>query len=96
MNSTLRWNLLLGCAVLAVIQLPDDAEVLAQDLEGPYCGSTAPCVDVHGPAADGAESAGWQTAANEFDPARMGADSEAIFDDEGTDDFDGAERSDEP
>ena len=76
MNSTLRWNLLLGCAVLAVLQLPDDAEVLAHDLEGPYC-----TTGLSGGAVGDSAAASWQTAANDFDPARIGADSEALLED---------------
>ncbi|MBK7876360.1 MAG: hypothetical protein IPJ77_11490 [Planctomycetes bacterium] len=86
MNSTLRWNLLLGCVVLAVIQLPNDAEVLAHDLQGPYCASaSAGACTTSGPS-DDAESATWQTAMNEFDPAHIGADSEALLEDVDTSD----------
>ncbi|MBI5364094.1 MAG: hypothetical protein HZA53_13010 [Planctomycetes bacterium] len=84
MNPLLRWNLILGCAVVAVLQLPHDAEVLAQDLRGPY--GTSPELDARASGLDAAERAAWQTASNEFDPARFGADTEAFLTDPDDDD----------
>jgi len=37
MNTPARLTLVLGCLVVAALELPRGAEVLAQDLGAPYC-----------------------------------------------------------
>ena len=36
MSQGLRWKLILGCLLLAALEAPDSAVVLAQDLGGPW------------------------------------------------------------
>ena len=37
MNSTLRWMLILGCLMLAVLEAPRSSALVAEDFAGPYC-----------------------------------------------------------
>lgn len=83
MNESLRWKLVLGCLVLAVIELPHDAELLAHDLQGPYCAGPSP--SVHAAAVPlartlhASDADEWQMAVH--DDAVQGADVEALLDD---------------
>lgn len=36
MNEALRWTLVLGCLLLAILEAPHSALVLVQDLRGPW------------------------------------------------------------
>jgi len=36
MNPTLRWMLILGCLMLAVLEAPRSSALVAEDLAGPY------------------------------------------------------------
>ena len=36
MNEALRWTLVLGCLLLAILEAPHSALVLVQDLHGPW------------------------------------------------------------
>jgi hypothetical protein len=37
MNPALRWMLILGCLMLAVLEAPRSSALVAEDLAGPYC-----------------------------------------------------------
>jgi hypothetical protein len=88
MSAGLRWKLLLGCLLLVAIELPDDAVLVARDLQGPYCSSS----DVVEGTSVSAPRGEWQTAGNAIDSTS--ADTEASFDD--TDgDTSGSDRADD-
>ena len=36
MNEALRWTLIVGCLLLAILEAPQASRVLAQDLRGPW------------------------------------------------------------
>ena len=36
MNAPLRWKLILGCALIAVLEVPQAVSLVLQDLDGPY------------------------------------------------------------
>jgi len=44
MNQALRWMLILGCLMLAVLEAPRSSALMAEDLAGPY--SQAPLSQV--------------------------------------------------
>ena len=37
MNHALRWMLILGCLMLAVLEAPRSSTLMVEDLGGPYC-----------------------------------------------------------
>jgi hypothetical protein len=37
MSQALRWMLILGCLMLAVLEAPRSSALVAEDLAGPYC-----------------------------------------------------------
>jgi hypothetical protein len=69
MNESSRWTLLLGCAVVAALELPRDAEVLAHDLTGPYCS----CASPGGADARRVAAAGLETHSHALDAASLAA-----------------------
>lgn len=50
MNSTLRWMLILGCLMLAVLEAPHSSALVVEDLAGPYPELPAAQVAVRPPA----------------------------------------------
>lgn len=68
MKPILRWNLILGCAVVAALELPHDARVLAQDLRGPWGTSASP---------GAVEPRSWESAAHDHELDVTGADTPA-------------------
>ena len=41
MSSTLRWMLILGCLMLAVLEAPRSSALVVEDLAGPYAAQPA-------------------------------------------------------
>jgi hypothetical protein len=46
MSEGLRWKLFVGCLLLAVLEAPESALVIVQDLRGPWRNETPPALQV--------------------------------------------------